>query len=402
VAVTAQHGDRLEVIEIRRRFAHVRTAAGIDGWADVNNLLAQEQVNGLEKLSAEAAKLPSQGQATVYDVLNIHTGPVRSSPSFSQIPEGGKVDVLSHRVTLHASAAPAPAARAVREKKSKSATKSEAKKNSPVPPPPMPPPPPPPANWLELSVSHSSPAESAPQEKKTAAKPGGDDWYLVRTQDGQAGWVLARNLFMLIPDEVAQYAEGHRIAAYLPLGQVTDRGEGKGEGKRGRKRDRKPAASEDAWETRDPTPHENWLWATQSGSLTPYDFDSFRVFVWSLSRHRYETAFIERNVKGFYPLELVDLSKIQAAASQGKGKGKRKENGADNEKGFSVVIEEKDGMRYKRIYGFSGYHIRLISKEPYTGSPALPEIPSVARFDASPPPEPAPADLLQRIKGWFR
>ena len=38
-----------------------------------------------------------------------------------------------------------------------------------------------------------------------------DDWNLVRTLDGKVGWVLTRPLSMAIPDEVAQYAEGHRI-----------------------------------------------------------------------------------------------------------------------------------------------------------------------------------------------
>ena len=34
-----------------------------------------------------------------------------------------------------------------------------------------------------------------------------EDWSLVRTKDGQIGWVLTRNLDMSIPDEVAQYAK---------------------------------------------------------------------------------------------------------------------------------------------------------------------------------------------------
>ena len=50
----------------------------------------------------------------------------------------------------------------------------------------------------------------------------------------------------------------------------------------------------------------NWLWTTITKGGQPYDFDSFRVFVWSLRHHRYETAYIERNVVGHYPVEVIE------------------------------------------------------------------------------------------------
>ena len=48
----------------------------------------------------------------------------------------------------------------------------------------------------------------------------------------------------------------------------------------------------------------NWLWTTIAKGLQPYEFDSARVFVWSQRRHRYETAYIERKLKGYYPVEV--------------------------------------------------------------------------------------------------
>ena len=103
---SVKHGDRLEVLDTRRKFAKVRTAAGVEGWTDLSSLLSEQQMNDLRALAASAAKLPSQGAATVYDLLNIHAEPYRQSPSFFQIPEGGTVDVIGHRVTPH-SAPPA-------------------------------------------------------------------------------------------------------------------------------------------------------------------------------------------------------------------------------------------------------------------------------------------------------
>jgi len=363
---TALHGERLEVLEVRRRFARVRTSSGTEGWTDTSNLLTQQQMGGLDTLANSSAKLPSQGKATVYDALNIHADSNRSSPSIAQIGEGSTVDVLAHRVTMHG--APPPAMKATSaprppSKKGKASAKEGPKpKDPPVAPPPLPPGPPLPDNWLALSVPRRSDLLSAAAAHPPAynsdasARPTGDDWYLIRTKDGKAGWALTRMLVMLVPDEVAQYAEGHRIAGYLSLGEVKDKERGA---------------------------RTNWLWATSTGNLRPYDFDSFRVFVWSSKRHRYETAFIEKNVRGYYPLETVDLPDR-------------------DEKGFSLVVEEKDGMQYKRTYGFSGYHIRLISKTPYSSSTPLPDISSAHEFDTAPGPETAAPGWLDRVKRWWR
>jgi hypothetical protein len=182
-----------------------------------------------------------------------------------------------------------------------------------------------------------------------------DDWSLVRTKDGKAGWVLSRMLTMSIPDEVAQYAEGHRITAYLPLGDVHDK-------------------------EKEEVQH-NWLWTTATQGQTPYEFDSFRVFVWSTRRHRYETAYIERNVKGYYPIESQDVP-------------------GQEEKAFSLVIEDKDGKLYKRTYAFSGYRVRMTSKVPYEPPAALPQMHAARSFDppAAPPPAPGWREKLAALK----
>ena len=92
VTGTAKHGERLDVLETRRRFVRVRASSGAEGWADLNLLLSQQQMDDLRRLAEDAKKLPSQGAATVYEPLNIHAEPFRQSPSFFQIPEGGVVD----------------------------------------------------------------------------------------------------------------------------------------------------------------------------------------------------------------------------------------------------------------------------------------------------------------------
>jgi hypothetical protein len=192
--------------------------------------------------------------------------------------------------------------------------------------------------------------------------PSLDDWNLVRTKDGKVGWVLARMLYMAVPDDVAQYAEGNRITAYLAIGDVQDGDQVK----------------------------HNWLWTTAASSLQTAEFDSFRVFVWSKSRHRYETAYIERNVTGFYPVELADVPADKKSSRKNTG-----DKNADKEKAFSLVAQDKDGALYQRTYAFSGYHVRLASKTPVSrgdSSPALGGV-SVTDSRSSQPGEPG---------GWWR
>jgi hypothetical protein len=351
---TAKHGDRLDVLDTRRRFVKVRTADGVEGWTDLVNLLSEQQMNDLRALAASAAKLPSQGSATVFELLNIHAEPYRQSPSFYQIAEGANVDVIGHRVTAHtpppsAISKPATVRRVTAPKKT-----SGKKTSSLLPPPPVPPAPP--KDWLEQSRKHTSDSGGV-HAQPPGAPPAADDWALVRTRNGEVGWALARMLLMKIPDEVAQYAEGHRITSYLPLGEVKDKDRG---------------------ETKN-----NWLWTTASTALLPYEFDSFRVFVWSPKRHHYETAFIERNVQGYYPIVTEPLP-------------------GQDELAFSLVIEEKDGRLYKRTYGFAGYHVRMISKAPYQPPPPLPEVRATSGFDASPAPAPAEVSWSDRLRAMWK
>ena len=90
------------------------------------------------------------------------------------------------------------------------------------------------------------------------------------------------------------------------------------------------------------------------------------MFVWSKSRHRYETAFIERSLTGFYPVELADVTagEVLGKKTSGRNRERDRDQNGEQEKGFSVIVQDKDGALFKRTYGFSGYHVRLISKTP--------------------------------------
>ncbi|MGH9673569.1 MAG: SH3 domain-containing protein, partial [Bryobacteraceae bacterium] len=96
VTATARHGERLEILAWRRRFAKVRSPAGVEGWTDGRQLLTTRQMARLRDLTARSRELPTHGRATVNDPLNVHTEPNRQAPSFFQIPENGSVEVIRH------------------------------------------------------------------------------------------------------------------------------------------------------------------------------------------------------------------------------------------------------------------------------------------------------------------
>ena len=335
ISATVKHGDKLSIVEYRHRLVKVRTEQGAEGWTDMRQLLTPEQMAALRDMARNASRSQSQGQATVFESLNMHTEPSRTSPSFGVIPENGKVDVIGHKLTPRVQhdevSMPPPVNPAPIPKKPKpKATQTR------IGPPPRPPAPKLPENWVALSapkpeppvVTEGAPAPAAPPAPAPPAEVPMDDWNLVRTPDGKVGWVLTRPLSMAIPDEVAQYAEGHRITSYFPLGQVHD----------------------------DDSVKNNWLWTTITKGGQPYEFDSFRVFVWSLRHHRYETAYIERNVVGHYPVQVINAGALPS---------------------FSGVVEGVDGHLYRKTYSFDSYRIHMVARELYDPA-AKPDAPKLA------------------------
>jgi hypothetical protein len=364
---TVRHGDRLEILQQRRNvFLRVRTPTGAEGWTDARQLLSARDMAGLRDLAGRAQRMPSQGIATTYGNLPVHTQPSADAPSFLVVKDSEKVDVLAHLVAPRVSVSRPPLVPPVPKQPKPQPRKTSRAAN--IPPPPMPKPPGPPPNWLEQSKA-GAPLEAAkPPADDAGQKPAPtDDWSLVRTTAGQSGWVLTRRLWMAVPDDVAQYAEGHRIVSYFPLGEVRDGGETK----------------------------QEWLWTTIAGGAQPdYDFDSFRVFVWSLRRHRYETAYIERNLRGHSPVLLKEVElptgsrKAQAAAGKYPG--------------FSVCVEKANGQRRRREFAFLDPAVRFAGErdcEPQEPLPAQDSRPATASTGPQTPPVASKTEsLAQRVK----
>jgi SH3-like domain-containing protein len=104
-----------------------------------------------------------------------------------------------------------------------------------------------------------------------------EDWWLVRDQAGHVGWVLDRMIDLDVPLDVAQYAEGQRIVGCFILNEVNDA---------------------------DKKVPQYLMVLTEAKDGQPFDFNQARVFTWNTHRHRYETAYRERNLNGVLPVSV--------------------------------------------------------------------------------------------------
>ena len=115
---------------------------------------------------------------------------------------------------------------------------------------------------------------TADQAKKDVSM---EDWWLIRDPQAHVGWVLARLVDVDAPIEIAQYAEGQRIVAFFVLNEVTDG---------------------------DKKVPQYLVALNESKDGMPFDYNQIRVFTWNVKRHRYETAYRERNLDGVLPITV--------------------------------------------------------------------------------------------------
>lgn len=174
---TVKNGERVEVLEREKRFSHVRTASGIEGWIEQRYLVDQQTYDGLQKLAQDNLNDPVQAPGVLRNDTNMHLSPGRETEHLYQLSAGAKVSILK-RATAEKQPGLAPApAKAVR----------------------------------------------APNGRSSSG-PALEDWWLARDAEGHVGWLLARMVDIDVPLDIAQYAEGQRFVAFFVLNHVEDAG----------------------------------------------------------------------------------------------------------------------------------------------------------------------------------
>ena len=266
---TVNFGDRLEVLQRFQNQVKVRTAAGVVGWIEENDLLSADLWETLKDLEAKSAAMPVVARGHTRVLSNLHIEPGRDSPRVRQLNKDIPLDLMARQPELVVPAAvsnpgsesadEAPAAEGRKSKDGKSKGKADAK---------------PEAN-----------SDAKPEPKK-------EDWWLVRAhmsdQTILAGWLLGRFAELDVPAPLPDYATsaGMRVVAWTELNHVTS--------------------------TAGKSLPQYLLLGTHGPEGQPCDFTALRVYTWGKQKERYETAFVASNVCGKFP-----ILKSQAAGPEG-------------------------------------------------------------------------------------
>lgn len=119
-------------------------------------------------------------------------------------------------------------------------------------------------------------------DRVTLPRPGSttshDIWLKVRPSPTEVGWIFANALEFDIPSDIAQYSEEYTYAAVKIINRVQD-----------------PIAGQINWYI---------IGERKPGHDPNVDFEGIRVFTWNMKKHRYETAFRTKGLRGVYPLEI--------------------------------------------------------------------------------------------------
>lgn len=267
------NGQRLEMVERGRHFLKVKTEKNEIGWVEERAVIPSTVYQGFEDLRKSHEKDVVIATAVLRDDLYVHLTPGRDTERFYLLPEGEKLQLLVR------ASAPKP--------------------QSPwgALPKPIATPPPsrgskPPASSAKTGIA-TTPAKRAPASQVKRATPPSttadaapiplEDWWLIRSSQGKVGWLLARRVDVDVPEAIAGYAEGQKIVGAYVLSTVED--------------------SEAKTPDKLVPEYVAVLNAYKDG--LPYDFDQVRVFTWNTKKHRYETAYRQRNLQGYLPVEIT-------------------------------------------------------------------------------------------------
>jgi hypothetical protein len=159
-----------------------------------------------------------------------------------------------------------------------------------------------------------------------------DAWYLIRAGQ-RAGWVLGRFVALDIPTELSPYAQSTNLVAWVVINTVDDAGQKIPE----------------------------YVAADRAGTQD-VDFSHIRVFTWWVKNHHYVTAFVESDLKGYFPIRVATIG------------------GAPY---FRIRLMDDQGNKYQKVFRLFDTITRPVGTVPGWESDALPRSPEPQRHKHS-------------------
>jgi len=340
---SVKNGDRVVVLEHGKRWERVRNDRGEEGWLQDRYLVGEDVFRGFQQLQRDHQSDPPQSEGVLRDDFRLHLSAGRDTDRLFLLKEGEKVSLLQ-RVTVARAASSAPPPPLLQGSPASAAEKSEEKQDASdaakedekeykandksalavIPGKKAPP---------EKLPSKEKPKQDKPDAAAIPAVPM-EDWWLVRTSAGHTGWLLGRMIDVDVPLEIAQYAEGQRIVAFFPLTTVRD-----------------PQLNKDQ-------PYYLVL-LTEAKDGLPFDFNQVRVFSWNLRRHRYETAYRDRNIFGLLPVSVghEEFEKLGVEPT------------------FAIRVHDENGNTVEQKFRLDGVIVRRVLTPGETPTKAAPAVP---------------------------
>jgi hypothetical protein len=338
---TVHNSDKVIALEHAKRWVRVRNAEGEEGWLQERNLVGEDVFRSLQQLYKDHAADAAQVRGVLRNDLRLHVVPGRDTDRLFMLKEGQRVELLQ-RTSVPKNGLPVskPAGSPNTEQDASEDSKDDDKeykaKDTPsgagatatkVP-------------VKQKQTSKSTSAKAAPPKSKKdkvieAPPPIMEDWWLVRDGQDHAGWVLGRMVDIDVPIEVGQYAEGQRIVAFYPLTTVHDS------------------------ETNKDQPYYLVLLTEPKDGL-PFDYNQVRLFSWNLKKHRYETAYRDRNIFGFLPVSV----------------GQEKFDELGNQPTFTLRVRDEQGQTIHQKYRLEGVTVKRVlapGEQPLKAARATPE-----------------------------
>jgi hypothetical protein len=148
-----------------------------------------------------------------------------------------------------------------------------------------------------------------------------DAWYLVRA-DARVGWILGRLVTLDIPEGVSTYAQEVNLVAWFVLSTVNDNGR--------------------------QVPQYLVADRTAAGE---YDYDHIRVFTWWIKNQKYATAYVESDLRGYFPIRVQRLQGVPY---------------------FRLRVVDEHGNAMQKVYRLSDTQTRLLGVVPGWETDAMP------------------------------